>query len=218
MTTRQTCQDGSPDRRGFHLGRFLRNAALISLACFLVGWGYKEQVHPHIFPKNFGPVVEGQIYRSGELTPATTEKVVRRHGIRLIVDLGAHELGTSEELLAQRTAADLGVERVRLPLFGDAQGDPNQYVRALRLATDPANQPVLIHCAAGSERTGCAVAMYRNIYEGVPLEQGLAEATTYKHDPSDNPHVMRMLREWTDDVRRALETGEAISYDGASKE
>lgn len=207
-----------PVARSFHWGRFLRNAALIAGGCFLAGWGYKEHVHPHLFPKNFGVVSPGSIYRSGELTPAATQKVVHNHGIRLIIDLGAHEPDTPQERVAQRTAEALGVQRLRLPLFGDGQGDPNQYVRALRLATDPSNQPVLIHCSAGSERTGCAVAMYRNIFEDATLEQGLAEATTYKHDPDDNPHVMRMLQEWTDDVQRSLRTDVPIPYDGPSKE
>lgn len=204
--------------RSFNPQRFWRNALIIAGVCFLAGWAYKEQIHPHLFPKNFGTVAEGRLYRSGELTPAATRQVVREQGIKLIIDLGAHELGTSEERVAQQTADALGVRRVRLPLFGDGQGDPNRYVEALRLATDPANQPVLIHCAAGSERTGCAVAMYRHIFEGIPLEDGLREATTHKHDPSDNPHVTRMLNEWTDDVARSLVTGETIPYESASKE
>lgn len=204
-------------RQGFHLGRFLRNAGIIAAAGFMLGWGYKEAVHPNLFPKNFGTVVEGAIYRSGELTPAATEKVVREHGIRTIIDFGAHEFGSPEEARAQRTAEALGVERVRLPLYGDGTGDPNMYVKALGIMADPARRPVLIHCAAGAERTGCAVAMYRHIYEGVPLEETLEEARRHRHDPERTPQVGQVLREWTDDVARSLETGEPIPYEGGTK-
>ena len=209
---------GDTQSEGFHLGRFTRNALLITAACVLLGFGYNEMIHPNLFPKNFGTVVEGSLYRSGELTPIATRRVVQEHGIRLIIDMGAHELDSDEERLAQKTADALGVRRIRLPLWGDATGDPNQYVRALQLIADEANQPVLLHCAAGAERTGCAIAMYRHIYEGVSLEDGLAEATTHRHNPEKNPHVMNMLREWTDDVERSLKTGEPIPFVGTNKE
>lgn len=177
-----------------------------------------EGVIPNIIPKNFGVVKEGEIYRSGELTVAATEKVVREHGIRTIVDLGAHELGTPEERRAARTAEALGVTRHRIALFGDARGDPNRYAAALRILNDPEARPVLIHCAAGAQRTGCAVGMYRVIEDGMSIEEAIAEATGFRHDPEDNPHLTIMMNEWTDDVRRALETGEAIAYDGPTRE
>src|SRR5690606_36666167 len=96
-------------------------------------------------------------------------------------------------------------------------GDPNMYVKALGIMTDPARRPVLIHCAASAERTGCAVAMYRHIYEGVPLEETLEEARRHRHDPERTPQVGQVLREWTDDVARSLETGEPIPYEGGTK-
>lgn len=205
-------------REPFNPVRFARNAAIIVIAVVAGVLVARDWAIPNLVPKNFGVVVEGELYRSGELTPTTTARVVREHGIRTIVDFGAHEPGSSEEARAQATADALGVTRYRLPLFGDAQGDPNRYAEALAIMTDPEQQPVLVHCAAGAQRTGCAVALYRHIVEGMDLDAAYDEANRYRHDPSDNPHLRRMLDTWADDVERAFRDGSTIEYDGPTKD
>ncbi|MCA9298772.1 MAG: tyrosine-protein phosphatase [Phycisphaerales bacterium] len=162
---------------------------------------------PELLPKNFGVVEPGRLYRSGELTPGSTKLVAERFHIRTIIDLGAHEPGSKEEALAQETARTLGLERFRFNLEGDARGDPNHYLEALRLMTDPARQPVLVHCAAGSQRTGCAIALYRHIVEDVDLEEAYDEASEYRHDPKGNPHLKAMLDTWALKIRDAFEGG-----------
>ncbi|MEN0019548.1 MAG: tyrosine-protein phosphatase [Planctomycetota bacterium] len=176
--------------------------------CVAAGVGYDKIIHPNLFPKRFGVVVDDAIYRSGELTPASTRLVVERHGIRTIVDLGAHEPGTREEALAQATADALGVRRIVMNLEGDATGDPNYYVDALEIMTDASLHPVLVHCAAGSQRTGCAVAMYRQIFEGESFDDAYRESWEYDHDPDDDGSQLRqMLERWTAPVEAALESG-----------
>ena len=186
---------------------FVRNALAVALIVTVGVLAYREWVRPNLFPKNFGVVTEGVLYRSGKLTAAATEKVVREYGIRTIVDLGAFEPGTREERLAQRTADALGVDRVRMDLEGDATGNPNYYAQALRIMTDPARQPVLVQCGAGSERTGCAVAMYRHLVEGVAMDEAYAETQRYKHNPRRNPRLREVFEAWTEPVGRALREG-----------
>ncbi|MCL4742903.1 MAG: tyrosine-protein phosphatase [Phycisphaerales bacterium] len=197
-------------REPFSVAGFLRNALAIGLIVTVGVLAYREWVRPNLFPKNFGVVTEGVLYRSGELTPAAVEKVVRRHAIRTIVDLGAFEPGTREERLAQRTADALGVDRFRMDLEGDATGNPNYYAEALRIMTDPERQPVLVQCGAGSERTGCAVAMYRHLVEGVPMDDAYAETQRYKHNPRRNPRLREVFEAWTEPVGRALREGGGV--------
>jgi len=194
-------------------GRLWR-LGLLAVIGLLVWWlaGGSELV----WPKRFGVVEPGAIYRSGEPTVGATEAVVRRHGIRTIIDLGAHTPGTPEEKLAQRAADSLGVTRYRFGLIGDATGDPNDYVLALRIISDPANQPVWFHCAAGSERTGCLAALYKTIHQGVPLDEAYAESLRYDHDTADNPHLRAMLDRWLPEIRRSYRTGGEIAYDPAA--
>ncbi|MEM7623076.1 MAG: tyrosine-protein phosphatase [Planctomycetota bacterium] len=203
----------------FSPANFTRNAAIVAAAittAALAGRYAYSGLFPNLIPKNFGTVVEGSLYRSGELTPTATRLVAERHDIKTIIDLGAHEPGSSEEHRAQATADALGLTRIVFDLEGDATGDPNSYVDTLRLVQDPANQPVLVHCAAGAQRTGCFVMLYRHLIEGVPANDAMSEATNYRHDPSDTPEVPAMFLEYKDAVRARLNDPSLppIPYDG----
>ena len=197
--------------------RGVGRVVVIGLAVVVAVVGYRGLVHPNLFPKRFGEVVPGEIYRSGKLTPAALARVVRGHEIKTVIDLGAWVEDTPANARAnareQHTAEALGATRHVFTLIGDATGDPNQYVDALRLMTDPANRPVLVHCGAGTERTGCVVALYRMYAEGLSLEEALAEADAAGHDPGRNPRLRQVLETWSAAVFESLETGERIPWD-----
>ncbi len=148
---------------------------------------------PHMVAKNFGTVVPGKIYRSGELTVAALADVVRDHDIKTIIDFGAFEEGSPAENLEAKAAEALGVERHVLRLEGDGTGNPDMYLQALRMMSDPERQPVLIHCGAGSERTGCAVVLYRHIVQGVDVDRAYEEARRFSHDPDRNPKLRPLI-------------------------
>lgn len=167
-------------------------------------------IGPQVVPKRFGVVTPGAVFRSGKLTPATMGAVVRDHEIRTIVDLGAWVHDPRGERLEAQTARTLGVERHVFDLLGDSTGDPNDYVEALRLMTDPANRPVLVHCGAGTERTGVVVYLYRTIVEGVGKDEALAEARRAGHDPRRNPRLNQTLERWEDEIARAYRDGSRI--------
>ncbi len=182
--------------------------AVVAVVFGAVAW--HKSVRHHLFPRNFGVVEDGVLYRSGRLTPTATKRVVERHGIRTIVDLGAYDKHPAHERVAQETAVALGVRRVVLRLQGDATGDPNDYVTALRAINDPANQPVLVHCAAGSQRTGACVMFYEHFTDGTGLDQLHGEAARYGHDPDDNTRLRPFVDRWVESIRESLETGVPI--------
>lgn len=180
-------------------------ALVALLAAGVVMW--KVAIAPNLFPHNFGIVEPGRIYRSGRLTPAALERAARKYGLKTIIDFGGYEPGSDHDRREQRTARALGLKRYVLRLEGDGTGNPNQYVEALRLMSDPENQPVLVHCSAGTQRTGCAVLLFRHIVQGVPVSDGFKEATKYDHDWGDNPWLMIMVAEYGDEVARAYREG-----------
>ena len=55
--------------------------------------------------------------------------------------------------------------------------DKDDAIRVLKIINDPANQPVLIHCQQGSDRTGTMCAVYRMAVEGWTKEQAVRELT-----------------------------------------
>lgn len=181
---------------------------VVSAAALFGVWD--RVIKPQVVPKRFGVVTPERIYRSGKLTPATMATVVRGNKIHTIVDLGAWVDDPRGERLEARTAAVLGVERHVFDLIGDSTGDPNDYLEALRLMTDPATQPVLVHCGAGTERTGVLVYLYRTIVEGQDREAAIAEARRAGHDPRRNPRLAQTLDRWESEIARAFREGGRI--------
>ena len=180
------------------------------LALGLSAAAYAAVIRPEFTPLRFGEVVPGKIYRSGRLSPGALARLHDRHGIRTVIDFGAWEPGTPEEQREQRTAQALGITRHVFRLEGDSRGDPNAYVKALRIMRDPACQPVLVHCSAGTERTGCVVMLYRHFDEGATEEAAYGEAQRFDHDPARNPHLIETFRRWKDPIRESLRTGVPI--------
>ncbi len=187
-------------------------AAAIAVVAGVGVW--KRAVRPNLFPKNFGVVEAGQIYRSGELSPEAMRRVVSEHGIRTVVDLGAHKDDPVSDRREQRTCDALGVTRYAMRLEGDSTGNPNYYVQALRLMSDPEKRPVLVHCNAGAERTGCAVILYRHFVQGKGIEEVYPETFEYRHSDERNPKLRETLNKWGEKIGAAFRDGGLISEPG----
>jgi hypothetical protein len=179
--------------------RGVRAAAVtagVAAAVALAVWIWKDFLEDRFIPKRWGAVVAGKLYRSGQLSSALVRRVLEEHGIRVIVDLTGGLPGDEDQVAEARAADELKIERLLLPLDGDGTGDIRHYAAALtrihRALQDGA--PVLIHCAAGSQRTGAAVAAYRLLCERAPSESVLAELESYDWDPDDD----RVLVEYLD--------------------
>lgn len=180
-------------------------AAVAAVVALIMLW---KSVRHQFAPRNFGVVEPGCIFRSGRLTPRMIRKVRREHGIKTIIDLGAFPAGTDDELLMQRTARELGLTRyVMRGVFGNATGNPNVYLRAVRLLADADSHPVLIHCAAGAERTGAAVILFRHLVQGKPIDEVYDEALRFRHDPLKNKEMKGYVERHAPAIRRAFELG-----------
>ncbi len=124
-------------------------------------------------PKRFAVVVPGQIYRCGEITPEQLERLRREYGIRTVLSLlnPTAEISRREQAAARR----LGIRWINVPLSGDGSSTPADRDRIRAVLLDPRLRPLLVHCAAGVNRTGLAIGMYRLHAQGWTLEQVLDE-------------------------------------------
>lgn len=188
---------------------------ILSIAALVAGAGYflRYHVRDDLIPRNLGTVEPGHVYRAGRQSPAMLASIVRQHGIRTVVDLGAFADSSDQDRLTRNTLAALGVRRERFVLQGDGTGDPNRYVAALRVLANPASHPVLVMCAAGAQRTSGCVALFRTIVQNRPLESALQEAFDHRHDPGRNPHLIPYLQRWKDAIAESFRTGKPIPYD-----
>src|SRR4051812_10415424 len=114
--------------------------------------------------RNFREVRAGVLYRSGQPSIAGLRRLIREHGIKTVVSLrdGQSAADRAEEEFCRNEE----VLFVRLPprSWGDdpAGEVPAQVnVRKFReILADPRNHPVLLHCFAGTHRTGAYSAIY----------------------------------------------------------
>ena len=121
--------------------------------------------------------VNGSLYRSAQPTREGVADL--DEGVRLVP--GHTPIKTIVSLRTVRTDASAGVSpsTVRLEHISVQSWHPEDedVVRFLRIATDPAMQPVLVHCRRGADRTGTMVAIYRVVVEGWSKPEAIDEMT-----------------------------------------
>ena len=140
-------------------------------------------------PKRFAAVVEGHLYRSGDVSPGQLERLQRDYGVRRVVSLLNAEAPVT---IAERDAAKrLGLEWYNVPLPGNGASTPADRERIRVLLTDPNAAPTLVHCAAGVNRTGLAVGLYRLHREHWPLERVLAELQSFGFEDNQKHENLR---------------------------
>ncbi len=149
-------------------------AILTVVVAAAVGGGY--WYHQRL-PRRFAAVVDGRLYRSGTVTPAQLERARDGYGIRRVVSL----LNPSADVtVAEReAAARLNIDWQNVPLTGDGASTPADRARILALLSEPNAPPTLVHCAAGVNRTGLAVGLYRLHCEHWTLAQVLTELKVF---------------------------------------
>jgi protein tyrosine/serine phosphatase len=182
-----------------------RGPLIVILIIAIIGggiWVWEEVLEDRVIPKRFGVVEEGLIYRSGQLHPALVEKTLAEHGIRRIISLSPDDPQNAEHNAEIDAALKLGIERENYPLRGDGTGDLRSYGRAVRsiVRARDAGEPVLVHCAAGAQRTGGAIAFYRLLVRGDEPALVFDEMTDYDWDPKDD----RILLEYINDHMQEL--------------
>jgi tyrosine-protein phosphatase SIW14 len=118
--------------------------------------------------KRFSRVNESY-YRGAEPDRQGYERLASL-GIRTVVDL-KNEGIAAEAAIVQR----LGMRFRSIPMSSTAAPSENVVAQFLEIVTDPANEPVFVHCEGGHDRTGALTAIYRMSHDGWTAEQAFGE-------------------------------------------
>lgn len=108
---------------------------------------------------NFHPVVAGELYRSGQVTPERLARYTNDFGIRTVINLRGEQPGASWYDREIEASTALGLRHVDFRMSASREVTVVQ-ARDLVELMRSVPKPVLIHCKAGSDRTGLAVAVY----------------------------------------------------------
>ena len=106
------------------------------------------------------------LYRSAQ-PDATSGEALQKLGIKTVLSFRKRD---KDEPL-QKTP---GITFKRYPLY-TWDIEEKDILAVLRILNDPANQPVLVHCTHGADRTGLMVASYRMIVQNWSKETAIAE-------------------------------------------
>lgn len=150
-----------PAARGRRLALVLRRPrlAVLVLALALVvlapaGWAAFLGVSG-----NMHAVLQGELYRSGRLSPEALAAFVRHAGIRSIVNLEGARPDKNWYRREIAVAETLGVRHVDLRWSASRALDAAE-IRAYLDLMRTLPKPVLVHCRAGADRTGLAASLY----------------------------------------------------------
>lgn len=152
------------------IGNHLVALVLAAAATALLFKVWKRHLCQRLLAKRFAAVIPGRLYRSGQISRHHIQRILARHGIATVIDLTHLAPTPSRDHEAEREAIDaLGINGTRFAMNGDGTGDlaaVADAVTALHLSLQR-NEPVLVHCAAGVQRTGHVLAAYLLLVEGV---------------------------------------------------
>jgi tyrosine-protein phosphatase SIW14 len=152
--------------------RFLKWVFGLLIAALVIGGpiGYAHYLRANF--RNFRVVHEDVLCRSGQMSLPALQQVVRDHGIKTVITLrDSYRPGEPPpDLAEEKWCQAQDILHIRIPpRYWEAADNSvpaeEGVLKFLEIMDDPKNHPVLIHCFAGSHRTGAYCAVYRMEYE-----------------------------------------------------
>ncbi len=110
--------------------------------------------------------VTDDLYRGGQPTKDGFAQL-KKMGVRSVVSLRMFQI-------KQQLPSTPGMRHFHIS-FKHLHPEDEDVVEFLGIVTNPANQPVFVHCQGGTDRTGMMIAAYRMVIQGWTREQALAE-------------------------------------------
>ena len=198
-----TSPDTKPGRRGvaWEIIKIVLTLAVVVAVC---AWLWADVFRPRLLAKNFGEVEPG-LFRSGQIGRHVIGPTLRGHRIDVIVSMNT-EPGDPDDAAEKAAARSMGIARVEYNLRGDGTGDPQMYVKGLTRLVEArrAGETVLVHCAAGSERTSGVIGLYRVLFEGWQPRDAAAEMFAFRHDPRRSPNLLPYLNAHVGEIAQGL--------------
>jgi tyrosine-protein phosphatase SIW14 len=130
---------------------------------------------PGIHIDNFGRTSD--TYYRGAQPDARGFADLAALGVKTVIDLTTEGHGSEQSVVEHA-----GMKFYRIPLTTSAWPSEAAVSLFLKLVSDPANQPVFVHCQGGRHRTGVMTAVYRITHDSWTADQAVAEMKQYRFD------------------------------------
>lgn len=168
---------------------------IVAVIALATNPGWVRDVRDQFVPKRWGVVEPGKIYRSGQISGTLIRRMLQENHIARVVDLTIDNPDDRYHEAELSAIAELGIERQLFPLLADGTGDVKTYAAAVAAVAEAerAGKPVLVHCAAGTQRTGGVVATYRLLVQHKDPHEVFEELRRYKYEPRQSPKLLAYL-------------------------
>lgn len=152
---------------------------------------------------NFSKVTD-KLWRGAQPDPHDPEvfKRLAARGVKTVIDLR-----NDHDDFAALQGSGLGYARIPMRAWHPEEEDIVLFLATLKRAlADPQRWPVYVHCAAGKDRTGYAIAAYRIIEQGWDADSAIEEMFDFRYNPIwfGNPTFLRHLAEHRAEIRARI--------------
>ncbi|MGC1275538.1 MAG: dual specificity protein phosphatase family protein [Planctomycetaceae bacterium] len=192
-----TASETTPSTRPTSRRRFLY-AWIGLVACLAIiggGIGAWEAVKYRYIPKRFGVVVPGEVYRSGQISKWQFVPTIQENGIDVVIDLNGVDPVDEHQAAEIAAYESHDIENYRFKLHGNGTGDVDTYVEAIAKMAEchRDGKSFLVHCHAGTQRTGSVVAAFRVLVLGQSPQEAYVELSRYGWDADDDQVLLTYL-------------------------
>jgi len=108
---------------------------------------------------NFHAPLPGELYRSAQLQSGDIARYQQRYGIQSVLNLRGNNQGSAWYDTEVSEASEAGVQHIDFRMSAGRELTGEQVIALIDIMRK-APKPLLIHCRAGSDRTGLASAFY----------------------------------------------------------
>lgn len=165
-----------PSRKAKALLRWIFTALAVLIGALLTYDGYTI-----FYNANFRTIVSGEAYRSGQMDAGQLSRVIQEYGIKSIINLRGTTDAPTLYQGEMKTAKRLGVQHYDFSLSATNEITVSQMDDVIRTLREAPN-PLLIHCQAGSDRTGLVSALYCLTLKGeTPAQADRELSVWYRH-------------------------------------
>ena len=137
-------------------------------------------------------VVDNGIYAGAQPVEAGYNWLAGR-GVQVVIDLQSGDRSAEQQWVESN-----GMRYLNIPMHAETPLAPNfqeTMQRLLQVITDPANQPVFLHCAHGAHRTGMVVGIYRVTMQSWSFDQAWEEMLVYASGSFPYEHLEAAVRQ-----------------------
>ena len=150
------------------------------LALLLVGGAETART---AFGSNFHTVVPGRCYRCSQPSPTNLRLLARTFGIRSIINLRGVEEDRVWYQRERAIAGELGMRMIDRGMWAQRPPTEEEF-RAIVRDLDAAEEPILIHCVSGIDRTGIVAALFLLLRTDARVEEAWGQLSVrYCHNP-----------------------------------